>query len=418
MVAINPSKSTSYKELFPYRIDRAQGKFPIKRHPHAVVQLQPIDQPIEGNDRWIGFVVNMAAIPGEITKNPTVAIRYLDKAWQGTGALHAQDMAAARTAVVIGINSFERLNPQEGDAIGGAINSVGRKPELLMAVFGFVWTPRWVKGKRNRKVDIEEVRAAYQQLEGSNKRRAEANEKDLRDKGALPYGIFRDEVIRSEYTKSAVNILKDVNQQVHIVSQDADTGVAAISGVGVLRAYERVLTEMGAHPLLTIGGYHFDDFDWGRKADRRAKQLTRLANELDRAIRVGIAKKYPQMLYPTEPNLLIKAWDGQEGRVSGIFQDARGLALLEVQGPDVPARWWSRPRCPSRSPRPRRPRPGPAGARVPRFRRPTTGGGVHRRSSTGRTVRAGHATARRSAPDAKSRRSPAGDPATCHNACC
>ncbi|QDL68920.1 hypothetical protein DNK48_05380 [Streptomyces malaysiensis subsp. malaysiensis] len=332
MVAINPSKSTSYKELFPYRIDRAQGKFPIKRHPHAVVQLQPIDQPIEGNDRWIGFVVNMAAIPGEITKNPTVATRYLDKAWQGTGALHAQDMAAARTAVVIGINSFERLNPQEGDAIGGAINSVGRKPELLMAVFGFVWTPRWVKGKRNRKVGIEEVRAAYQQLEGSNKRRAEANEKGLRDKGALPYGIFRDEVIRSEYTKSAVNILKEVNQQVHVVSQDADTGVAAISGVGVLRAYEKVLTEMGVHPLLTIGGYHFDDFDWGRKADRRAKQLTRLANELDRAIRVGIAKKYPQMLYPTEPNLLIKAWDHQEGRVSGIFQDARGLALLEVQG--------------------------------------------------------------------------------------
>jgi hypothetical protein len=102
--------------------------------------------------------------------------------------------------------------------------------------------------------------------------------------------------------------------------------------VGVLRAYEKVLTEMGAHPLLTIGGYHFGDFDWGRKADRRAKQLTRLANQLDRAIRVGIAKKYPQMLYPTEPNLLIKAWDNEEGRIGGIFQDARGLALLEVQG--------------------------------------------------------------------------------------
>ncbi|MGW2326794.1 phage tail protein [Streptomyces sp. NPDC001700] len=332
MVTINPSKSTSYKELFPYRIDRAQGKFPIKRHPFAVVQLQPIDQPMEGNDRWIGFVVNMAAIPAEITKNPKVATRYLDEAWRGTGALHAQDMAAARTAVVIGINSFERLNPQEGDPIRGAIGSVGRKPELLMAVFGFVWTPRWVKGKRKRKVDIEEVRAAYQQLEGSNKRRAEANEKGLRDKGSLPYGVFRDEVIRSEYTRSAVNILKDVNQQVHIVSQDADTGVAAISGVGVLRAYEKVLSEMESHPLLTIGGYHFNDFDWGRKADRRAKQLTRLANELDRAIRVGIARKYPQMLYPTEPNMLIKAWDRQEGSVGGIFQDARGRALLEVQG--------------------------------------------------------------------------------------
>jgi hypothetical protein len=84
----------------------------------------------------------------------------------------------------------------------------------------------------------------------------------------------------------------------------------------------------------------------------------------------------------------------------------------------VPARRWSRPRCPSRSPRPRRPRPGPAGAGVPRFRRPTTGGGLHRPSSTGRIVRAGHATERPSAPGAESRRSPAGDPATCRNACC
>ncbi|MFJ1747494.1 hypothetical protein ACIOJD_14770 [Streptomyces sp. NPDC088116] len=329
-VAINPKKRTSYRDIFPYKIGKARKPISIERHPHAVVQLHAITQPMdmERNDRWIGFVVNMAAIPDEIRKNPTVALRYLDKAWEGTGAKHAQDLAEARTAVVIGINTFERLNPQGDNSITGAINSVGRRPELRMAVFGFVWTPRWVNVKTDAPVGIDAVRASYQRLNSRNKRRAEANEKGLRDKDALPYGLFREEVMRSEHTRAAVEILKAVNRQVHIVSQDADTGAAAISGVGVLRAYEKVLSEMDRHPLLTIGGYHFEDFDWGRKADPRAKQLTLLANRLDRAIRVAIAEKYPQMLYPTEPNMLIKAWDKDHS--GGIFQNARTRALLEA----------------------------------------------------------------------------------------
>ncbi|MGA5565703.1 phage tail protein [Streptomyces platensis] len=325
-VAINPKKRTSYRDLFPYKIGRAKKPIDIRRHPYAAVQLHPITQPIKGNDRWIGFVVNMAAIPDEIRKNPKVALRYLDHAWAGTGATHAQDLAEARTAVVIGINTFERLNPQGGDPVRDAIGSVDRRPELRVAVFGFVWTPRWVKG--NDAVDIAVVRAAYQKLNSRHKKRAEANEKGLRDKEALPYGLFREEVIRSEYTRTAMEILREVNNQVHIVSQDADTGVATISGLGVLRAYEKVLSEMERHPLLTIGGYHFKHFDWGRHADNRAKQLTLLANELDRAIREAIAKQYPQMLYPTEPNMLVKAWDKVHG--DGIFQNARTKALLEA----------------------------------------------------------------------------------------
>ncbi len=81
-------------------------------------------------------------------------------------------------------------------------------------------------------------------------------------------------------------------------------------------------------------------------------------------------------------------------------------------------RWWSRPRCPSRSHPPRPPRPGPAEEDAPTFRLRTTAGGVRRRSSMGRTVRAGHATERRSVRGAESRRSPGDDPATGHNACC
>ncbi|MGX1135705.1 hypothetical protein RKD49_007895 [Streptomyces glaucescens] len=51
------------------------------------------------------------------------------------------------------------------------------------------------------------------------------------------------------------------------------------------------------------------------------------------------------------------------------------------------AQWWSRPRCPGRSHLSHRPRHGPPGARVPRFRRLTRGGVVRRPSSTSRTVR-------------------------------
>ncbi|AOT62480.1 hypothetical protein A4G23_05378 [Streptomyces rubrolavendulae] len=332
--SVNPSRRTSYRTLFPYRIGKAAGSFPTTRHPHSVVQLRAVLVPFAtgSGDRWTGFVVTMAATPGEILKRRDVATRYLDEAWNDTdGSRNTGDLAAARTAVVIGVNTFERLDPQKGDPVRDAVDAVGRRPELLLAVFGFHWTPRWVKDVDGTPVGIDEVRAAYRGLRRErDRRRAEANERKLRDKGALPYGVFREEVLGSSYTRRAVELLQQVNRQVHVVGQDADTGVAAISGKGVLKAYEDVLSGMARHPLLTIGGYHFEGADWGRRGDRRTRQLTRLANRLDRAIREAIARRYPEMLYPTEPNMLVKAWD--RDHADGIFQNARMLARLQVQG--------------------------------------------------------------------------------------
>ncbi|WOI61112.1 hypothetical protein [Streptomyces fradiae] len=332
--SVNPSRRTAYRTLFPYRIGKATGSFPTTRHPHSVVQLRAVMVPFAtgSGDRWTGFVVTMAATPGEILKRRDVATRYLDEAWNDTdGSRNTGDLAAARTAVVIGVNTFQRLDPQKGDPVRDAVDAVGRRPELLLAVFGFHWTPRWVKGVEETPVGIDEVRAAYRGLRrGRDRRRAEANERKLRDKGALPYGVFREEVLGSSYTERAVELLRQVNRQVHVVGRDADTGVAAISGKGVLKAYEDVLSGMARHPLLTIGGYHFEGADWGRGADRRTRQLTRLANRLDRAIREAVARRYPEMLYPTEPNMLVKAWD--RDHADGIFQHARMRALLQVQG--------------------------------------------------------------------------------------
>ncbi|MGW3562469.1 phage tail protein [Streptomyces sp. NPDC000941] len=337
-VTINPSEDTPVETLsedeFPYRIARAQGRMDVNRYGPTVAQLHEVRPAGQSDDPFIGFVVNMAAIPSEIESNPAVASRYLSTAWDVPGG-GSEDMAAARTAVVIGVNAFEGLDPEKNKSeLSAAIGMVNPPKKLVAAVFGFVWTPRWVRvqgGKEQGNASLAEVRAKYRGLTSDGKRAlAEENESGLRDKKALPYGVFRQQVLGSSYTKKAVDILSKANKQVHIVSQDADTSVSTTKGMGVLAAYTKVLGEMREHPLLTIGGYTFEKFDWKKDADPRTVQLTTLSNQVDRAIREAIDKRYTQMLYPTEPNMLIKAWD-KEGS-PGIFQDPRTQGLLGAQG--------------------------------------------------------------------------------------
>ncbi len=334
-LAINPEGETPAEELteddFPYEIVKAEGGFTIKRREGSAVQLNASHIPMEGLDRRVGFVVTIAAIPPEVHKKPDMAVRYLTKGWQGG----TEDMAAARTAVVIGVNAIEHLNPETGKGeIAGAIAAVERTPELLVAVFGFVWTPKWENTKTGKPARFSDVRRKYNKLTAAKKPLAEQKESGLRGKEALPYGLFRQEVLASSYTERAVRALSKVNEVVHIVSQDADTSVAAKNMMGVLAAYTKVLEELGEHPLMVIGGYHFAGFKWKRGDARRTRQLTAWSNEVDHAIRAAIGKAHPAMLYPTEPNMLIKAVDNRLGRrhTSGIFDEARTKGLLKVQG--------------------------------------------------------------------------------------
>ncbi|MBE1496019.1 hypothetical protein H4696_003119 [Amycolatopsis lexingtonensis] len=331
-VTVNPSKTTSDVELtedeFPYEIDKAEKGMKLKKLPGAVSRLTATVIPMEGNDRRIGFVVTIATIPSEV--KPDMAVRYTTKAWEGG----TEDLAAARTAVVIGINAMEFLDPDKGKSeIGAAVGKVETRPELNMAVFGFVWTPNWVrvkKGKRKR-VGIAEVRRKFKKL-GDKKPLAEEREKGLRAKEALPFGLFREEVLGSSYVRTATRVLAKMNDVVYAVGQDADTSVTAKNTMGVLAAYVKVLDELGQHPLIVIGGYRFGGFKWRRGDARRRRQLTLWSNQVDHAIRAAINKVHPQMLYPTEPNMLIKLLDVNEGAVKGIFQKIRTRALLHVQG--------------------------------------------------------------------------------------
>jgi hypothetical protein len=335
-VAINPRDRTRARKFsakrFPYEIGQAEEPVEVTRLPGAVDRIRPIRVPMQGDDPVTGFVMNMPATPGEV--RPDMAARYLDQAWQGAGGDH---VASARTAVVIGINTFERLDPDRDTAgrsqVRDAVRGIKRPAKLLMAAFGFVWTPKWRHTKENRPAPMAEVRRAYLRLTGAERVEAVArNERAWRDERKLPYGVFREEVLLSPYTQRAVEILSKVNQQVYVVSQDPDTEVTAPTGQGFLHVYDQILRDAAADPLLVIGGYHFEGFDWGPLAKSRTAQLTLLANRLDRAMRAAIGRVYPQLLYPTEQSMLVKVWERETSRqLRLIFQDAQLLAMLRLR---------------------------------------------------------------------------------------
>lgn len=339
-VAINPAEETPQVELtdkeFPFELGEAKPPVKVVMLPGAISRLGAIRIPMKGNDPVTGFVINMAAIPSEV--KPNIAARYLSEAWKGEEPMR---MAPARTAVVIGVNTFERLDPEK-DAQGrskvtAALQKIRHPSRLLLAAFGFVWTPSWRNKKKNRPAGMEEVRRAYRKLgkgsQGAAKQAAaiSRNETNWQPGKKLPYGIFHEVIFLSSYSQRAVELLKDVNEQVYSVSQDPDTGVTTRSGDGFLRVYDGILQDARNDPVLVHGGYTFEGFDWGPMAKSRTAQLTTLANQLDRAMKEAIGNVYPQVLYPAEPNMLIKVWENNTSRkVKLIFQDAERLATLRA----------------------------------------------------------------------------------------
>ncbi|MFE7135409.1 hypothetical protein ACFVIM_31570, partial [Streptomyces sp. NPDC057638] len=326
-LTVNPGGETQAENLgFRYKIgpatSTAHAKIIAVGEPrnrlHTV--LHPMKDP---HPR--GYVVTMAAIPREVTGNPRIAARYLTEAWTGS---QEQRVAAARTAVVIGVNAVEPLDqsasPERGrPPVERAVSDIMAPDHLLMVAFGFLWTPTWVKAEDGKKVALSKVRTEYNRLKGSpDEQRAarEAEEEGLRDRSAIPYGTIKGHVFTSGHVEAAMRKLAEVNAQVYKLSQDADGGLITLGGTGLIAQYNAFLATVEDDATMVIGGYHFGEFDWGPNAAPRNVQLTQLANAIDRAIRAAIARHAPEGLYPTEPNLLAKLWDARdEKKVYDLF---------------------------------------------------------------------------------------------------
>jgi len=252
-------------------------------------------------------------------KGDTVS-KYGSGAWAKSDP---KDAPVARTGVVVGVNTAERLNDdltnKAKEDVKTAVGAVlATEPHnLSVGAVGFTWKPEW-KHVDHPDAGFAGAKAAFGKLlpgEGAKVKADSGGE--MKTGGQLPYGIFREEVLGSSQTTNMVEHISQSGDPVHIVSQDADGQVGVKGGKGVLTGYDEFLRGAKTDPLLTIGGYNFG-LDWSDTAQPHAAQLTALANEIDRAIRAAIAGIYPEMLYPAEPNSLIKA-HGKDG--SGILDN-------------------------------------------------------------------------------------------------
>ncbi|MEV6805328.1 hypothetical protein [Streptomyces sp. NPDC051129] len=321
-VSINPSAKTPLRKLFPYKIGKAAASTVPTDAGVSVGALRDIDTPMRPKEHLAGFVITMMATPGEVKRKPRIAARYLDEAWAGSSESKA---AWARTAVVIGVNSAERLDPRRSQsgtaAISAALGAIHRPDDLRMIAFGFVWTPEWFQTEGKQSVPFATVKNAYDGLSDEHKEAARREEeKGIGSKRAkaVPYGLLRAHVFRHAHTRHAVDILSKVNRQVHVLSQDPDGGVRAPKDRGVLTAYDQILHTIKGDPIMIVGGYDFEGLAWQEGAPERVVQLTQLSNAVDRAVRAVTARHIPEMTYPTEPNALVKVWD--KDRLNGVFQ--------------------------------------------------------------------------------------------------
>ncbi|WP_421109268.1 hypothetical protein [Streptomyces sp. NEAU-S77] len=315
-LSINPKGNSDEANLtFPYALGQARDSIELVDVDHAHSTLRAVQNVTEEPHR-AAFIVNMIAIPKEVTNNPKVAARYLTDAWASSKT--EKPVAAIRTAVIIGVNAAEGLDTNDKERgkqpVVAAINAVDRPRDLLMAVFGFTWTPRWMdtSGKRKRAVSIDTVRARFQGLNKADKEAALAKERAQMRGKKVPFGLLRGKVFNSPYTRDAKGYLSEVNKKVYVLLQDPDSTVSAPGGPGVLAAYDNILKDVKGDPMMIIGGYDFERFDWKRaKTESLTVQLTILSNRIDRAIRFAIGKRHPDVLYPSEPSTLVKVWEAE-----------------------------------------------------------------------------------------------------------
>lgn len=316
--------------------------------------------PENKDEKKPGYVANIASYyaEGGVKK---IAKKYFDEAISGS-----DDSKANKLAVTIGLNSFSPIIQEDYNARRNAVENAVDGLEIPaypinFRGFGFLWEPNW--HFKEEKVDIQKLRnvLTYASDAGNRKEKFKEVQKTLSEN--YPYGVFRETVMGSTHTQDLVDRLKRYNNPVYIhsgdgdavglkVTNDEDTG---ISDKGVLDKFTEHLENKGTGAQIVIGGYNlynlnqtlllteivkadsrFDNYLNGEKINKQKPSAkledykeehqvflkqkiaqiehnSQVGNRYDRIIRDAISDIYPKMLYPTEPNMLIKAYDTKDG---------------------------------------------------------------------------------------------------------
>ncbi|WP_088888979.1 eCIS core domain-containing protein [Leptolyngbya ohadii] len=264
-----------------------------------------------------GYVINAAAVAKRGDPN-LFAKQYRDDALDSVPKTEIAD----RMGLVLGINLFETIATDKNKkSVNQAVEKVELLNELPMAVMGFTWRPTWVqkdsKGKlTNSSVGSDALNLAYNNLTPMEKVIVTRYERRsvLGGQSYIPYGTIRDQITVSQFTQDLVDLLSKHNQRVYIHNADDDAPdiktplTAEKNTPGVFSRYDQILLALEHHPLLLVGGYEFR-LGQGKELlnpEDPGHFLTYLADILNKAIRKALVSGLA--VYPTEPNLLIKAY--------------------------------------------------------------------------------------------------------------
>jgi hypothetical protein len=341
---VEPDADTSLQAEFMNRFEMVEVPAARPASMVAIDQVALRHMPIgvvADDQKRPGFIANLISIPQEFDPGQVVS-NYLVNAWQGSDLSELQ--RGKRTGIVAGINLFESLIPKKQEEavaakVAASASAIGGQ-KANIAIFGFLWRPNWKEKapanagapsalpKPTKADPFERAREVLLQLPADQWLTiVQKNEKAALGKGGrLPLGTVRENVLVSAHTQRQKDMLKAASDPIYLAFGDADVHSMVTSGkkpVGVLTRYTEVLQQMDRYPLMIAGGYRFG---WNKYAppdgvtdpeelqrrefrEQLSRALTDLANELDRAIRDGIAEVFPEMLYPTEPNLLFRIYD-------------------------------------------------------------------------------------------------------------
>lgn len=300
-----------------------------------------------------GYVVNALTVPPNEPAPAAIAARYAADSFDvGDNAVLAE-----RLAMTVGVNRFHSIDPAKNAANSTLVTDAAQAVATTfpVGVFGFMWWPKWTVVERpagTRRMlsaaELANLTATFDDLPADRKAKARAEEAKLGGQYNKPYGTFRELVATHPYTQQLVGHLSRFNNSVYIHSGDADApslkhkepGGVDIGGhqkKGLFSRYDAIFAELGKHPLMVIGGYEFRSKPGGGDrhldSDNPVERLTQVLDDIQRAIRKAIATVDPKGVYPTEPNLVFKAFE-RGGKPDGGDHDLFQTGLFEGGGPD------------------------------------------------------------------------------------
>lgn len=303
-----------------------------------------------------GYVANIVSYYAE------TGVKDITKRYFGDAISGEDEEKANRLGVVVGLNSFSPIIKDDYETRKKDVSQKLKElvlPEYPMNFqgFGFLWEPCWkLKGNHIPNCNI---RWALENTPDVGNRNENFGIKQKELFANLPYGVFREAVMASSGTQFLVDRLKNYNNPVYIHSGDGDSVSlkvpdsedTGVSEKGILDRMDEHLDANKTGAKIVIGGYNLYNLDEQKliveivKADSRitvyadgseidkkkplgdlklysendktfieakVKQIThntQVGNRYDRIIRDAISTIYPRMLYPTEPNMLVKAYD-------------------------------------------------------------------------------------------------------------